>query len=479
MPRIRSLLADLIFGVRWLFEDGVEKVESAAINFIGVAIQYDPINKWNTIDFSALSSTLSNAAPALVRRVAAAAGVATEAARIDHQHDLEVGVPVIVIPGASLSQGTGSAAALADHQHGLATAVPVAITLGATVSAGSGTAVALANHVHPSTAPTTPPNCTAAVGAAGTSGIFADQNHRHQITVAAPVDIGTTNDAGDGAPLSRHNHVHALVFAVWNAVAATADAAVGLNNQILQNVKQLRFAASGFLGIAVETAVSGDGGTFNIVGQESPSGRGGHIAIIPGSGSPRGSVGIGDEPATNGGETMLFMRDTAAPPSIEPLATSGWACWGENGSGLALSGGGALTTLAPTMTSTSGASLYWHNYSLPLKSVETTGATPQKLISFPMPDATIIRVRAEVVALADGGAGASYEVRRSFTRSGATVAAVGASAPTPDVEEAVALAAADVTIAASGTDVDLTVTGVAATTIIWYGRVEISLLLKS
>lgn len=55
----------------------------------------------------------------------------------------------------------------------------------------------------------TPESVTAAAGSAGASADASRADHRHQVSVAAPVSVGSANSAGTADTLSRSDHVHA------------------------------------------------------------------------------------------------------------------------------------------------------------------------------------------------------------------------------------------------------------------------------
>lgn len=74
---------------------------------------------------------LTATAPADVTKAAAAVGVATDAARADHKHDITTAAPTTGI-GAANSEGSASTLARSDHSHALRTATgPTDLAIGA------------------------------------------------------------------------------------------------------------------------------------------------------------------------------------------------------------------------------------------------------------------------------------------------------------------------------------------------------------
>ena len=127
------------------------------------------------------AAALTAAAPSNVTKATAAVGVATDAARADHKHDVSTAAPVAgaVAAGNAAAEGSATSLARSDHQHAVATAAP---------SAG---AVAVGN--------------SAADGAATT---FSRSDHQHAVAVGTPVAVGAANAAGAATTFVRSDHVH-------------------------------------------------------------------------------------------------------------------------------------------------------------------------------------------------------------------------------------------------------------------------------
>ena len=104
---------------------------------------------------------------------------------------------------------------------------------------------------------------------------------------------------------------------------------------------------------------------------------------------------------------------------------------------------------------------------------ETTSNTPTSIwVSDDMPLRSVWEVEVQVCAIAsDGSAGAGYRRVGRFRRaSGASVAVGVVATPIADSEDTVAW---DVTLAASGNSVQLTVTGDAALAVNWSAFVQV------
>lgn len=122
--------------------------------------------------------SLTNTAPAAVTKSTAVPGVANDAARIDHKHDVSTATPVSVTPGVVAAEGVATSLARSDHVHLLPAAAPNGLS---------------ANQL------------TAVEGAALT---VARSDHAHSVPTATPVAVGTSNSTGTSASLARADHIH-------------------------------------------------------------------------------------------------------------------------------------------------------------------------------------------------------------------------------------------------------------------------------
>lgn len=100
--------------------------------------------------------------------------------------------------------------------------------------------------------------------------------------------------------------------------------------------------------------------------------------------------------------------------------------------------------------------------------VQTTNATPATIITIPIPTGATVQIIADICAHILATSGASYELMGTYRNSAGTVSLVGANVATLTNRDA-ALATATVTFVISGTNVIVTATGIAATTIEWGG----------
>lgn len=89
---------------------------------------------------------LTVTAPVNVTKATAAVGVATDAARADHKHDVTTATAGSLSAGASASEGSATSLSRSDHTHGVPVDVPS--TIGTTNAIGSATALSRSDHVH-------------------------------------------------------------------------------------------------------------------------------------------------------------------------------------------------------------------------------------------------------------------------------------------------------------------------------------------
>ena len=232
--------------------------------------------KLDGIASGATNTPLTASAPANVTKAAAVVGVATDAARSDHKHDVSTAAPGASgvatassegsatslarsdhshqsntapanVTKAAAAIGTSGEAARADHKHDVTTAAPAAAGVGTTSAEGAATSLARSDHTHQSN--TAPENVTKAAASIGTSTEPARADHKHDISTAAPSTIGTANSEGAATSLARSDHGHdhgAQTVGTLHAVATGAVAgfmsaadktkldAVGLSSRVLQ-----------------------------------------------------------------------------------------------------------------------------------------------------------------------------------------------------------------------------------------------------
>lgn len=85
------------------------------LNFIGAGVQAVDNAGAARVDVTVSAAVVTASAPANVTKAAAAVGVATDAARADHKHDITTGAPSTT--GASNTEGSSSSLSRADHVH--------------------------------------------------------------------------------------------------------------------------------------------------------------------------------------------------------------------------------------------------------------------------------------------------------------------------------------------------------------------------
>lgn len=201
--------------------------------------------KLNGIATSA--AALTAVAPVNVTKAAAVVGVATEAARSDHKHDISTAAPGATgvatasadgsastlarsdhthqsntapanVTKAAAAIGTSGEPARADHKHDITTAAPAATGVSTASADGAASTLARSDHSHQSN--TAPVNVTKATAAIGTSGEPARADHKHDITTAAAVAISSANAEGTASSLSRSDHTHAGVATITSPLGS-------------------------------------------------------------------------------------------------------------------------------------------------------------------------------------------------------------------------------------------------------------------
>lgn len=156
-------------------------------------------------------TSLTGSAPVNVTKAAAAVGVATDAARADHKHDVATAAAVALTVGGANAEGSSSSLARADHTHALAAGTPVAVTVGGSNTEGAASTAARSDHTH-ALAAGTPVALT--VGGSNTEGVAATaarSDHVHAIAAGTPVSIGGSNSAGAATTFARADHVHRML----------------------------------------------------------------------------------------------------------------------------------------------------------------------------------------------------------------------------------------------------------------------------
>jgi len=161
--------------------------------------------------------------------VGAGAGVQSNADTVEVLYGVDADLNKVA-NGSSLA-GTLDLAARADHTHAIENGVPADLVVGDAAKAGVASGLAAADHTHGVPAGGTPELCNASAGTAGGDGLFAHGNHRHEIEVGNAASVAEVTDsaasAGVGSKLARIDHAHAHGVrggGTLHAEATTADA---------------------------------------------------------------------------------------------------------------------------------------------------------------------------------------------------------------------------------------------------------------
>jgi hypothetical protein len=171
--------------------------------------------KLNGVDPGATNTPLSDTAPLDVDRSAADAGVAAEASRQDHKHDISVGPPSDV--GTANAEGSSTSLARQDHVHNHANQPGGTLHAGATPTVAgfmSGGDKTKLDGVAPGATNTplssaSPVNVNKAAAAPGTATAASRSDHKHSVDTGVPVSLGPANAEGTSTSLARSDHEHA------------------------------------------------------------------------------------------------------------------------------------------------------------------------------------------------------------------------------------------------------------------------------
>lgn len=106
--------------------------------------------------------------------------------------------------------------------------------------------------------------------------------------------------------------------------------------------------------------------------------------------------------------------------------------------------------------------------------LQTTNATPGNVLTIAIPTGGVVVVEVVVVArIGTVSSGAGYTTQATYKNNAGTVTLIGA-ALAPLIAEDAGLASASIALAISGTNVNVQVTGIAATTIEWAARAYVT-----
>ena len=332
--------------------------------------------KLDGIATGATNTALTASAPADVTKAAAGVGVATDAARADHKHDVSTAAPTTI--DAANSEGTSTSLARADHTHDhgsqtVGTHHAVVIAAGASgfmtgadktkldgIASGA-TATPLAT--------VAPVDVTKATAVIGVSTKAAKEDHKHDVSTAVPVAIDGANAEGTSTALSRADHVHshgAQTDGTMHAVATGATAgfmstanftklsgiATGATNTPLATVSPVNVTkATAVIGVSTEAAkadhkhdittaagAANPPGTSNAEGTSTSLSRADHTHSMPTYGSTSGTICQGNDSRLSDDRIASGIR----------TATTAVSC-----------SGATAPTAGQVLTATSGTAATW------------------------------------------------------------------------------------------------------------------------
>lgn len=209
--------------------------------------------KLDGIASGSTNTPLSSTSPTTVTRSLAIAGSSSEAARVDHKHDISTAAPASLAAGNTNAEGTATSLSRSDHQHAVPAAAPV--TIGVGNSAGTSTSLSRADHVHAHGAQTdgslhavgtqatpgflstsdkakidgiasgatntpltssSPSAVTRSSAVVGSSSEAARADHKHDISTATPITqaLGDSAAEGSATTVARSDHRHGMPLAI-------------------------------------------------------------------------------------------------------------------------------------------------------------------------------------------------------------------------------------------------------------------------
>ena len=183
--------------------------------------------KLDGIATSATNTPLTASAPASTTKAAAAVGVATDAARSDHKHDVSTAAPPAAGVGTASGEGVATTLARSDHTHQSNTTPSTTVV--STAAIGVSTQPARADHRH--NISTAAPSGTAVrignTAATGTSTAVARSDHSHTVAAGVPVALtDATSAEGSAVTFARSDHQHSHGTRAGGTLHAVAVASV-------------------------------------------------------------------------------------------------------------------------------------------------------------------------------------------------------------------------------------------------------------
>lgn len=289
-----------------------------------------------------------------------------------------------------------------------------------------------------------PADVTKAAAAVGVDTTAARADHKHDISVAAPVSVGTANSAGVATSLTRSDHVHAHGDQTVGTLHAAAIASgtsgfmTGADKAKLDGIAASAAALTASAPADVTKAAAA-------VGVATAAARADHKHDI----STAAPATIGTSNA-EGSATSLARSDHVHDHGAQTSGTLH-----------------AAATTSVNGFQSSADKLKQDATGVARSTVQTTDATPTVLATATPADETLVTIRATICGLqSDGSNGVGYAIIGTFRRDGGTTVQVGTTTAVHTAEDA-ALTTALVAFNVSSPDVQVLVTGVLATTINW------------
>lgn len=437
-------------------EEGVTVVpRTRAINFTGTGVTatQDGGNP-DQVNVAVSAAVLTGSAPTQVDAGdAAAVGVATDAARADHQHAVNTALvgDIAAVDAGAAAAGVANTLPRADHKHSVSVAAPVAT--GTANAAGAAATLSRSDHVHRTQVAVEDEGIAAGsrptinfIGP-GISAVDNPGNDRVDVTLSAAVPSNLTptsidpddaGAAGVSAEVSRADHQHAIVADTAGTIAVGDTASEGVATSFSRSDHRHALPAPAAPADVTKAAAS--------AGVATTVARADHKHDV----STAVAVDITDASNAEGILTSLSRSDHIHAHGSR--------------------GGGTLHAVAtPSVAGFMSAADKTNLDSLfTLSTVTTSDATETTLATIAIPNDTSVLIEAHIVAN-DSSERAGYVLRALVYRIGAGAAAIEGQPQDPFVRESTATMDATIDVD-GGNNARIRVTGIAATVVNWKSR---------
>jgi hypothetical protein len=266
------------------------------------------------------SGLLGSAAPIIVDKSAASAGVSGLGSRQDHKHDIDTSAAVGLDANTANAEGVDTKIARSDHTHEISEAGAVtAAAIGDAGGAGVALGFARKDHEHAVAAAGGASLSIINAGDAAAEGVaatFPRGDHQHAVATAAAVNVDgdTTNTEGVSTSLARADHTHAIPTAIVEQVtdiAAGATKAIGTANDLIRADHAHGAATAAPVEITDSTNAAGSALSFvHSDHQHSHGNRGGGALHAAATGAVAGFMSAADKTALD-----AHLIDTSNPHS--------------------------------------------------------------------------------------------------------------------------------------------------------------------